>query len=151
MLLGMATPMPSLPPDWETIIVLIPAIFPSISSSGPSYDFSGSRVVADIGGGHGVLLDSIMRSNPSMTGILFDSEQVIEGAALIAANGVGNRRQNIGGDFFESVPEGADIYILKNVLHDWSDDRAVRILKNCRRVMGSQEKLLVIEMVLPLR
>ena len=116
-----------------------------------AYDFSGSRVVADIGGGHGVLLDRILRSNPSITGILFDSEQVIEGAALnIASRGVGDRRQNIGGDFFDSVPEGADVYILKNVLHDWSDCRAVRILKNCRRAMGFQAKLLVIEIVLPL-
>jgi hypothetical protein len=64
--------------------------------------------------------------------------------------GVGDRRQSIGGDFFESVPEGADIYILKNVLHDWSDEGAVRILKNCRRAMDSQAKLLLIEMVLPL-
>jgi hypothetical protein len=116
-----------------------------------AYDFSGSRVVADIGGGHGVLLDSILRSNPSTTGILFDSKLVIEGATLRVENkGVGDRRRSIGGDFFKSVPEGADIYILKNVLHDWSDDRAVRILKNCRQVMRSQAKLLVIEMVLPL-
>jgi len=116
-----------------------------------AYDFSGSRVVADIGGGHGVLLDIILRSNPSTTGILYDSKAVIEGATLRVGNkGAGDRRRSIGGDFFKSVPEGADVYILKNVLHDWSDDRAVRILKNCRRVMRSQAKLLVIEMVLPL-
>jgi O-methyltransferase domain/Dimerisation domain len=116
-----------------------------------AYDFSGSRVVADIGGGHGVLLDSILRTNPSTQGILFDSEQVIAAAGPhIWTKGVGDQRQSIGGDFFESVPEGADTYILKNVLHDWSDDQAVRILKNCRRVMDSQAKLLVIEMVLPL-
>ena len=87
-----------------------------------AYDFSGSRVAADIGGGHGVLLDSILRSNPSMTGILFDCEPVVEGAALLESKGVGDRRQSIGGDFCESVPEGADVYILKNVLHDWRDD-----------------------------
>jgi hypothetical protein len=116
-----------------------------------AYDFSRTGVVADIGGGHGVLLDSILRSNPSIKGILFDSVKVLEGATLHAANkGVGDRRQSIGGDFFDSVPEGADVYILKNVLHDWSDDRAVRILKNCRRAMGPQANLLVIEMVLPL-
>ena len=116
-----------------------------------AYDFSESGVVADIGGGHGVLLDSILRSNPSTTGILFDSKAVIERATLHVGNsGVGDRRQSIGGDFFASVPVGADIYILKNVLHDWSDDRAVRILKNCRRAMDAQAKLLVIEIVLPL-
>jgi hypothetical protein len=116
-----------------------------------AYDFSGIYVAADIGGGHGVLLDSILRSNPSVTGILFDSDKVIAGAIPdMGAKSIGDRRQSIHGDFFDSVPEGADVYILKNVLHDWSDDRAIRILKNCRRAMGSQAKLLVIEMVLPL-
>jgi hypothetical protein len=116
-----------------------------------AYDFSGSRVVADIGGSHGVLLEGILRSNRSTTGILFDSEQVIDAAALkIERKGAGDRIQTIGGDFFESVPRGADVYILKNVLHDWSDERAVCILKNCRRAMDSTAKLLVIEMVLPL-
>jgi hypothetical protein len=116
-----------------------------------AYDFSGCRVVADIGGGHGVLLDGILRANPSTTGILFDSRAVIEGAAPHVGNkGVNGRRRSIGGNFFKSVPEGADIYILKNVLHDWSDDRAIRILKNCQQAMRSQAKLLVIEMVLPL-
>lgn len=116
-----------------------------------AYNFSGSRVVADIGGGHGVLLDSILRSNPSTTGILFDTELVIGGAALgITDEGINGRRQDLGGDFFELVPQGADVYILKNVLHDWSDDHAVRILRNCRCAMGPQTKLLVIETVLPL-
>jgi hypothetical protein len=115
-----------------------------------AYDFSGNRVVADIGGGHGVLLDSILRSNPSTMGILFDSELVIEGATHIGSDGVRDRRQDLSGDFFELVPQGADVYILKNVLHDWSDDQAVRILKNCRCAMDSQAKLLVIETVLPL-
>jgi hypothetical protein len=116
-----------------------------------AYDFSGSRVVADIGGGHGVLLDSILRSNPSITGILFDSAQVVEGSMLPGArHGIDERRQSISGDFFESVPAGADAYILKNVLHDWSDEQAVRILKNCRRAMGPKAKLLIIELVLPL-
>ena len=116
-----------------------------------AYDFSRSRVVADIGGGHGVLLDRILRSNPSATGILFDSAPVIEDTNRhIASDDIGTRRRCIGGDFLESVPDGADIYILKNVLHDWNDDRAVHILKNCRRAMGPQARLLVIEVVLPL-
>ena len=116
-----------------------------------AYDFSGSRVVADIGGGHGMLLDSILRTNPATKGILFDSEQVIAAAGRHIWNqGGGDRRQGVGGDFFESVPAGADTYILKNVLHDWSDEQALRILQNCRRAMDSHAKLLVIEMVLPL-
>jgi hypothetical protein len=112
---------------------------------------SSQGFVADIGGGHGVLLDSILRSNPSITGILFDSAQVIEGFTLPGArHGIDERRRSISGDFFESVPASADTYILKNVLHDWSDEHAVRILKNCRRAMGLKAKLLVIELVLPL-
>ena len=115
-----------------------------------AYDFSGSRVVADIGGGQGVLLDAILKSNPATSGILFDSEQVVATAISRAGSGIGGRRKTVGGDFFEFVPGGADIYLLKNVLHDWSDDRALRILRNCRRAMGPQAKLLVIELVLPL-
>jgi hypothetical protein len=116
-----------------------------------AYDFSRYRVVADIGGGHGALLECILRSNPSTTGILYDSEQVIGGALPhIVDNDVSARRRSIGGDFFESVPEGADVYILKNVLHDWSDDCAIRILKNCRSAMSPEARLLVIEVVLPL-
>jgi hypothetical protein len=119
-------------------------------ATGLAYDFSRTRVAADIGGGHGVLLDCILRSNPSMTGILFDSEQVIESAPQqSASSGVGGRRRSIAGDFFESVPAGADVYLLKNVLHDWSDDRAVLILNNCHRAMAPDAKLLVIEVVLP--
>lgn len=116
-----------------------------------AYDFSKSRVVVDIGGGHGVLLESILRSNPSTAGILFDSQQVIAAATpKIGGKSATDRILTFAGDFFESVPHGADLYILKNVLHDWSDDRAVRILKNCRRAMDSNATLLVIEMVLPL-
>jgi hypothetical protein len=115
-----------------------------------AYDFSGSRVIADIGGGQGVLLNAILKSNPSTSGILFDSEQVVATATSHAGSGVNGRRKTIGGDFFEFVPGGADVYVLKNVLHDWSDDRAIRILKNCRRAMSPQAKLLVMEMILPL-
>jgi hypothetical protein len=76
---------------------------------------------------------------------------VIEAATpKIERKGAGDRILSIAGDFFESVTHGADVYILKNVLHDWNDDCAVRILKNCRRAMDSTAKLLVIEMVLPL-
>jgi O-methyltransferase domain len=77
-----------------------------------------------------------------MRGILFDSPGVIESAKpLIEAAGLESRCRVIAGDFFESVPRGTDTYILKNVLHDWNDDSAVSILKNCRRAMGTRGRL----------
>jgi hypothetical protein len=73
-----------------------------------AYDFSNSRVIADIGGGQGMLLDTILKSNAALSGILFDSEQVV--ATAVSTAGVGGRRRSVGGDFFECVPGGADIY-----------------------------------------
>jgi hypothetical protein len=115
-----------------------------------AYDFSGIRGAADIGGGQGAFIRRLLKSNPRMRGILFDSPRVIESAKpLIEAAGLESRCRAIAGDFFESVLRGTDAYILKNVLHDWDDDSAVRILKNCRRAMDDSGKLLVIESLLP--
>jgi len=115
-----------------------------------AYDFSGIRGAADIGGGQGAFIRKLLKSNPRMTGILFDSPSVIESAKpLIEAAGLESRCRAIAGDFFKSVPRGTDTYILKNVLHDWDDDSAISILKNCRRAMGDSGKLLVIESLLP--
>ena len=115
-----------------------------------AYDFSGIQTLADIGGGRGALLSKILKSNPSMLGILFDSSHVIEGAVRHIENeGLQGRCETVAGSFFESVPRGADAYILKNVLHDWDDERAVIILKNCRRAMGKESRLLLLEVVQP--
>jgi hypothetical protein len=115
-----------------------------------AYDFSGTKTLADIGGGHGVLLGKILRANPSMRGILFDSAHVIASASQhIESEGLGDRCLSVAGDFFESVPQGADAYILKNVLHDWDDEHAVAILKSCHRAMRKGSRLLVLEVVLP--
>jgi hypothetical protein len=115
-----------------------------------AYDFSGIRRAADIGGGQGAFIRRLLKSNPRMRGILFDSPSVIESAKpLIEAAGLESRCRAIAGDFFESVPRGTDTYILKNVLHDWDDESAVRILKNCRRAMDDSGKILVMESLLP--
>ena len=115
-----------------------------------AYDFSAIRGAADIGGGQGAFIRRLLKSNPRMRGILFDSPSVIESAKpFIEAAGIEARCRAIAGDFFESVPSGADTYILKNVLHDWDDDSAVSILKNCRRAMGDSGILLVMESLLP--
>jgi hypothetical protein len=116
-----------------------------------AYDFSGIRTLADVGGGHGVLLGKILKSNPSMLGILFDSSHVIEGAMRhIESERLGGRCETVAGSFLESVPRGADAYVLKNVLHDWDDEHAVIILKNCHQAMREGSRLLVLEVVLPL-
>jgi hypothetical protein len=115
-----------------------------------AYDFSGFRMVIDVGGSHGALLIAILSVNPELRAVLFDLPHVVEGARepLVAA-GLLERCQIIGGDMFEAVPAGGDAYLLSRVIHGWNDDRAMVILANCRRVMGSQGKLLVAEEVIP--
>lgn len=115
-------------------------------------DFSGVGRVADIGGGNGSLLASALRSDPRLAGVLFDRQQVIRQAgAFLESAGLAHRVELIGGDFFSRIAVQADLFLLKSVLHDWDDDRARRILRNCRAAMSSRSRLLVIERVLPER
>jgi SAM-dependent methyltransferase len=114
------------------------------------YDFSAVRTVLDVGGAHGVLLTAILRANPSAHGILFDLPHVIETAeTAVAAEGLSQRCELVSGDFFEAVPEGADLHLLKQIVHDWDDDRAKRLLQNCHRALNPEGKLLLVEMVIP--
>lgn len=106
-----------------------------------AYDFSRAPVVLDIGGGRGGLIASIVEHHPSVKGILFDQPQVVERSILP----VGERYARIGGDFFEGVPASADLYVVKGVLHDFDDEKASIILKNCRHVMSPQSRLLIVE------
>jgi hypothetical protein len=115
-----------------------------------AYDFSSVGKLADIAGGHGSLLAAILRANPQMRGLLFDVPQVIAGApGLLEAEGVSERCELATGDFFKSVPVGADAYLMKHIIHDWDDARALAILKNCHRAMPETGKLLLVEMVIP--
>jgi SAM-dependent methyltransferase len=117
-----------------------------------AYDFSAFETVVDAGGGHGALLVAILLANPSIRGILFELPYVAEGARQAIANlGLSERCQVVAGDFFESVPSGADAYILKSVIHDWDDAKCVKILQNCHRAMAPGGKLLLVELVLPER
>jgi len=102
--------------------------------------------VVDVGGGHGLLLATVLQAYPTMHGVLFDLPEVIAGApATLEAEGIAERCQVIGGDFFEaSLPRG-DAYVLRQILHDWADARATEILTNCRRAMQGPGKVLVIE------
>jgi len=115
-----------------------------------AYDFGGVRKIVDVGGGHGILISTILRTNPSLTGILFDQPNVAEGARTVFATaGVADRCEIHGGDFFKSVPAGGDAYLLSWIIHDWDRDRAVAIMSNCRRAMTQRGRLLLIETVIP--
>ena len=115
-----------------------------------AYDFSGITKLVDVGGGHGLLLASILEKYPQISGVLFDAPSVIEGANdVIEAHDVGGRCETVGGDFFASVPAGGDAYIMNHITHDWKDERALKILQNCHRAMTEGGRLLVVEMVLP--
>jgi SAM-dependent methyltransferase len=114
------------------------------------YDFSSVRTVADVGGAHGVLLAAILKANPAARGILFDLPHVIATAgAAIEAQGLAERCALVSGDFFQSVPEGADLHLLKQIIHDWDDERATLLLRNCHRALAPNGKVLLVEMVVP--
>ena len=115
-----------------------------------AYDFSGITRLVDVGGGHGLLLASILEKYPQIRGVLFDAPTVIDGAReIIYPRGVGDRCDIVGGDFFASVPDAGDAYLMKHIIHDWEDERALTILENCHRAMTENGKLLVVEMVIP--
>jgi hypothetical protein len=116
----------------------------------PVYDFSGLTMVVDVGGGRGALLAAILKCNPHLRGLLFERPQVIADApALLEAQGVADRCELVAGDFFQTLPMGADAYMLKWILVSWDDEQSVIILQNCRRALGSRGKLLVIERIIP--
>ncbi|MEA2781758.1 MAG: hypothetical protein QOK29_3302 [Rhodospirillaceae bacterium] len=113
-----------------------------------AYDFTGCKRVVDVGGGHGQLLSAIVTRNPHLSGVLYD----LPAGIAAARTGVGGplpRCDLVAGDFFECVPEAGDAYIMKKVIHDWDDERAVKILENCRRAMIPGGKVLVAETIVP--
>jgi SAM-dependent methyltransferase len=114
------------------------------------YDFSQFGKIVDVGGGHGGLITAILQKNPEVKGVLFDAPQVIEGAqSKIAAAGLANRVETVAGDFFKSVPEGGDAYIMKWIIHDWDDEKSNAILRNCRKQMKANGKLILVDCVVP--
>jgi hypothetical protein len=114
-----------------------------------AYDFSSVGTLVDVGGGHGLMLATVLRAHPHMRGVLFDLPHAMEGAsALLQREGVAQRCELVSGDFFRSVPEGGDAYLLKLVMHDWDDERALQILRNCQLVMRPKSTLLLVDFVL---
>jgi hypothetical protein len=114
-----------------------------------AYDFSGTQVVVDVGGGTGTLLGAVLEANPQASGVLFEQPVVIKLAIEDnAAAPWAARCQFVEGSMFESVPPGGDVYLLKSIVHDWPDADAVRILTRCREAMTDGSRLLILERIL---
>ncbi len=115
-----------------------------------AYDFSFARKVVDVGGGRGGLLAAVLAAHPQIHGALMDRPEVLAGAPpLLARAGVVDRCDVAPGSFFETVPGGGDLYVLKSILHNWDDARSIAILRTCRAAMAPDAKLLVIERLVP--
>jgi hypothetical protein len=113
------------------------------------YDFSGINTLIDIAGGHGRLLTDIVEANPNIHGVLFDVPHVIEGAREnVAKSKAADRIEFLSGDFFVSVPAGGDAYLMKHIIHDWDDERAVTILQNIRKAMNPKGRVLLVESII---
>jgi hypothetical protein len=112
-------------------------------------DFGAMHTILDVGGGNGSLAAAILNRHPGVRAAIFDLPHVIERARAAAHQTLNGRCDYIGGSFFDTIPPGADAYVLSRVLHDWDDDRAATILTNCRRAMRADARLLVIERIVP--
>jgi SAM-dependent methyltransferase len=113
-----------------------------------AYDFAPFACVVDVGGGQGQLLGSVLAANTHLRGILFDQPQVVTQADnLLRGIGVRERCEVTGGDFFAGVPQ-SDLHMMKVVLHDWNDEQALAILRNCRAAVTPGGRLLVIERII---
>lgn len=122
-------------------------IAPSLTAN---YNFAGVKVVADIGGAQGNILAAILKANPHLKGILFDLPQISQGAQQhLEKEGVAERCQIVGGDMFERWSFNADLYLISRVLENWSDEKAIAILKNCREAMEVGSKVVLVERILP--
>ncbi len=115
-----------------------------------SYDFRGRKLLVDVGGGKGTLISRILRSNPHLSGILFDLPQGVAGAErYLQEQGVLARCRIVAGSFFDSIPEGGDVYLMSRILHDWPDDKASLILAGCRKAIVDGGVLCIRDAVIP--
>jgi O-methyltransferase domain len=128
----------------------------AVSAALEAYDFSPFHTIVDVGGGHGFAICSILQKYPHLQGVLFDLKDIVPGAEeRIRDCGLANRCRTVFGDFFQGVPEGGDLYFMKHILHDWTDEQAITILRNCRRALDSTRngnrtgKVVLLEFVVP--
>ncbi len=145
-------------PVWDRTSSREQQYFAEIMSGGPtmaiqtvltSYSFAGARKVIDVGGSHGAFVAAVLQRERAASGVLFDLADVIAGAGpTLKAAGVADRVECIAGSFFEIVPTGGDVYLLKHVLHEWSDEECVKILRNVRKAMSHDGRIIVVEMLI---
>jgi hypothetical protein len=115
-----------------------------------AYPFHDKAAVVDVGGGRGTLISAILEHHTQLRGIIYDLPATVEAAKhLLESCGLLSRCQVLGGDFFEAIPKGGEVYILQHVIHDWDDEHATKILRNCQQAMPPGSKLLLVEMVIP--
>jgi C-methyltransferase len=115
-----------------------------------AYDFGAYRTIVDVGGGHGLLLASILAAAPASRGVLYDLASVVSTVSnILSYTGLAGRVQIEEGSFFDRVPAGGDAYLLKNILHDWPDEKAIQILRNVRAAAGRDATVLLVELVIP--
>jgi hypothetical protein len=120
------------------------------ASVAAGYDFSAYPTIVDVGGGHGSLLASILSATPQSQGVLYDIPAVVSDAPkVLCERDVADRVRIEAGSFFDSIPAGGDAYVLKNIMHDWPDDKAVQILRNVRAAVGREATILLVELVIP--
>jgi hypothetical protein len=130
------------------------AVFNAVMSAGlplellDAYDFSSFHTIVDVGGGQGAFLQAILERVPQSHGVVYDLPSVVELASVNANADVMARFAMVAGDMFASVPTGGDAYLLKRIVHDWSDAEAIQILRNCQQAMNDGGKVLLIEQVL---
>jgi hypothetical protein len=124
---------------------------PAAAAAVAAYDFSRFRVVVDVAGGHGEVLAAILHASPSSRGVLAEIGHVADGAReRIAQRGLADRCEAVACDFFKSVPVGGDVYVMKHIIHDWDDEKALTILRNIARAMGEKGGTVVLlETVIP--
>jgi len=115
-----------------------------------AYDFSGIEVLADIGGGNGSLISAVLLHYPKMKGLLFDLGHVVgRTKENLKTSGLANRCNVVEGSFFETIPAGADAYLFRHIIHDWTDEQCIQILGHCRKAIPAHGKLLIVDGVVP--
>lgn len=127
----------------ESMTSFSAAVAEAVSST---YDFSEAETIADIAGGHGILLAKVLQKNPQVKGVLFEQPQVLEGN-ILAQEGVADRTELVSGDFFNEIPVVADIYLMKFIIHDWNDEQSIQILSNLAKSAPKGAKVLLVETV----